>query len=237
MSQAALGHTHVRRRPGEWAAVLGACALLAGFGGHVARRITLIFSIVKQTSNAREAMALRQEWVYVKGKQVVVNHFTGVSKDTVPQADLCLQWVLQADQVQELQAGLLRKYHSGGQSTCMPSASGRNLQWFTSRSALTLGLNDYRRLEWSARMQTAASRPSFFWGGASTRGQAAQRASLPKTTDLPLAGPDQARSLRLSPSRFTACRRDPRRRRTQHPSCYLRQAPRGRQTHWRVASN
>jgi hypothetical protein len=67
-------------------------------------------------------MALRQEWVYVKGKQVVVNHFTGVSKDTVPQADLCLQWVLQADQVQELQAGLLRKYHSGGQSTCMPSA-------------------------------------------------------------------------------------------------------------------
>jgi hypothetical protein len=33
----------------------------------------------------------------------------------------------------------------------------------------------------------------------------------------------------LCPSRSTACRRDPRRRRTQHPSCYLRQAPRRRQ--------
>jgi hypothetical protein len=78
----------------------------------------------------------------------------------------------------------------------------------------------------------------FFGGGASTTGQAVQRAP-PKNTGLPLAGPDQARSLRLSPSRSTACRRDPRRRRTHHPSCYLRQAPRPRaprrrQTHWRV---
>jgi hypothetical protein len=51
----------------------------------------------------------------------------------------------------------------------------------------------------------------------------------------------QARGLRLSPSRSTACRRDPRRRRAQHPSCYLRQSPRRRQTHWplhwRVTSN
>jgi len=76
----------------------------------------------------------------------------------------------------------------------------------------------------------------FFLGGAFTAGQAAQRAP-PKTTGLPLAGPDQARSLRLSPSRSTACRRDPCRHRTQHPSCYLRQAPRRRQTHWRVTSN
>jgi hypothetical protein len=45
-----------------------------------------------------------------------------------------------------------------------------------------------------------------------TTGQAAQRAPQ-KTTGLPLAGPDQARSLRLSPSRSTACRRDPRRHR------------------------
>jgi hypothetical protein len=52
-------------------------------------------------------------------------------------------------------------------------------------------------------------------GGAFTTGQAAQRAPQ-KTTGLPLAGPDQARSLRLSPSRSTACRRDPRRHRTQH---------------------
>jgi hypothetical protein len=29
-------------------------------------------------------MALRQEWVLHQGKQVVVNHLTGVSKDTVP---------------------------------------------------------------------------------------------------------------------------------------------------------
>jgi hypothetical protein len=57
-------------------------------------------------------------------------------------------------------------------------------------------------------------------GGAFTTGQAAQRAPQ-KNTGLPLAGPDQARSLCLSPSRSTACRRDPRRRRTQHPSCYL----------------
>jgi hypothetical protein len=59
---------------------------------------------------------------------------------------------------------------------------------------------------------------------ASTIGQAAQRPPPPpqKNTDLPLAGPDQARGLRLSPSRSTAGRRDPRRRRTQHPSCYLR---------------
>jgi hypothetical protein len=49
-------------------------------------------------------------------------------------------------------------------------------------------------------------------------------------TGLPLAGPDQARSLRLSTRRSTACRCDPRRRRTQaHPSCYLRQAPHRRQ--------
>jgi hypothetical protein len=76
----------------------------------------------------------------------------------------------------------------------------------------------------------------FFGEGLSL--QAKQRsAPPPKTTGLPLAGPDQARSLRLSPSRSTACRRDPRRRRTQHPSCYLRQAPRRRQTHWRVTSN
>ena len=46
-----------------------------------------------------------------------------------------------------------------------------------------------------------------------------------KPTDLPLAGPDQAQSLRLSHSRYTAFRRDPRRRRARHPSCYLRQAP------------
>jgi hypothetical protein len=39
----------------------------------------------------------------------------------------------------------------------------------------------------------------------------------------------------LCPSRFTACQRDPRRRRTQHPSCYLRQAPRRRQTHYAMA--
>jgi hypothetical protein len=66
----------------------------------------------------------------------------------------------------------------------------------------------------------------FFGEGLSL--QAKQRSVPPqkKTTGLPLAGPDQARSLRLSPSRSTACRRDPRRHRTQHPSCYLRQAPR-----------
>jgi hypothetical protein len=78
--------------------------------------------------------------------------------------------------------------------------------------------------------------PLFSLGGAFTTGQAAQRAPQ-KTTGLPLAGPDQARSLRLSPSRSTACLRDPRRHRTQHPSWYLRQAPRRRQTHWRVISN
>jgi hypothetical protein len=76
----------------------------------------------------------------------------------------------------------------------------------------------------------------FFLGRAFTTCQAAQRAPQ-KTTGLPLSGPDQARGLRLSPSRSTASRRDLRRRRTQHPSCYLRQAPRRRQTHWRVVSN
>jgi hypothetical protein len=76
-----------------------------------------------------------------------------------------------------------------------------------------------------------------FFGRGFTTGQAAQRPPK-KNTDLPLAGPGQARSLRLSPSRSTACRRDLRRRcRTQHPSCYLRQALRRRQTHWRVTSN
>jgi hypothetical protein len=53
----------------------------------------------------------------------------------------------------------------------------------------------------------------------------------PKNTGLPLAGPDQARSPRLSPSRSTACRRDPRRRRAQHPA-----AGRRRQTYWLLAS-
>jgi hypothetical protein len=52
----------------------------------------------------------------------------------------------------------------------------------------------------------------------------------PKNTGLPLAGPDQARSPRLSPSRSTACRRDPRRRRAQHPA-----AGRRRQTYWRLS--
>jgi hypothetical protein len=47
-------------------------------------------------------------------------------------------------------------------------------------------------------------------------GQTSSAAPPPKTTGLPLAGPDQARSPRLCPSRSTACRRDPRRRRTQH---------------------
>jgi hypothetical protein len=75
---------------------------------------------------------------------------------------------------------------------------------------------------WPVALHSDAS--FFFWGGAFTTGQAAQRAP-PKTTGLPLAGPDHARSLRLSPSRSTACRRDPRRRRAQHPSCYLSQAP------------
>jgi hypothetical protein len=40
----------------------------------------------------------------------------------------------------------------------------------------------------------------------------------PRPAALPSASPDQARGLRLSPSRSTACRRDPRRCRTQHPS-------------------
>jgi hypothetical protein len=76
-----------------------------------------------------------------------------------------------------------------------------------------------------------------FLGGAFAIGQAAQRAHQKNTTDLPLAGPDQAQSLRLSPSRSIAGRCDPRRRRTQHPSRYLRQAPHRRQTHWRATSN
>jgi hypothetical protein len=57
--------------------------------------------------------------------------------------------------------------------------------------------------------------------------QAKQRSARPpKATGLPLAGPDQARSLRLSPSRSTACRRDPRRRRTQHSVLHSHRAPR-----------
>jgi hypothetical protein len=47
----------------------------------------------------------------------------------------------------------------------------------------------------------------FYLGGAFTTGQAAQRAPQ-KPTGLPLAGRDQARSLRLSPSRSAACRRE-----------------------------
>jgi hypothetical protein len=88
---------------------------------------------------------------------------------------------------------------------------------------------------WFARPGEATAE-FFVLLGAIPSGEAAQRAP-PKTTGLPLAGPDQARSLRPPPSRSTACRRDPRRRRTQHPSCYLRQSPHRRQTHWRVTSN
>jgi hypothetical protein len=66
----------------------------------------------------------------------------------------------------------------------------------------------------------------YFFGRGFCYSQAAVQRAPQKTTDLPLAGPDQARSLHLSPRRSTAGRRDPRRRRTQHPaSCYLRQEP------------
>jgi hypothetical protein len=54
-----------------------------------------------------------------------------------------------------------------------------------------------------------------FLGGAFTTGQAAQRAP-PKTTGLPLAGPDQARSLRLSPSRESFFRRNPEQLGSEH---------------------
>jgi hypothetical protein len=54
-----------------------------------------------------------------------------------------------------------------------------------------------------------------FLGGAFTTGQAVQRAP-PKTTGLPLAGPDQARSLRLSPSRESFFRRNPEQLGSEH---------------------
>jgi hypothetical protein len=84
----------------------------------------------------------------------------------------------------------------------------------------------------------AKTRPTILFRAAATHRILFFGRGFPKkNTGLPLAGPDQARGLSLSPSRSTACRRDPRRCRTQHPSCYLRQAPRHHQTHWRVTSN
>jgi hypothetical protein len=55
---------------------------------------------------------------------------------------------------------------------------------------------------WTSSLETmrAGATPLFLWGRAFTTGQAAQRAPK-KNTGLPLAGPGQARSLRLSPSR------------------------------------
>jgi hypothetical protein len=72
--------------------------------------------------------------------------------------------------------------------------------------------------------------------------QAKQRKNAPQKTRGCLSQAPAKRGVRASlpaPSRSTAtaCRRDPRRRRTQHRSCYLRQAPRRRQSHWRVTSN
>jgi hypothetical protein len=77
----------------------------------------------------------------------------------------------------------------------------------------------------------------YFLGGAFTTGQTAQRAPQKKHGPASRRPRPSAESAPLSLSRSTACRRDPRRRRTQYPSCYLRQAPRRRQTHWRVTSN
>jgi hypothetical protein len=103
-----------------------------------------------------------------------------------------------------------------------------------------LGTGDYRgdTKKKSGRngllYQYGALASFFFLGGAFTTGARppkkhgpASRRPRPSAESTP--PPPAARS--------TACRRDPCRRRTQHPSCYLRQAHRRRQTHWRVTSN
>jgi hypothetical protein len=64
----------------------------------------------------------------------------------------------------------------------------------------------------------------FFFFGRGFHYRPSSAAPPPKKQRASLSQAPKARSLRLSPSRSTACRRDPRRRRTQHPSCYLRQA-------------
>jgi hypothetical protein len=63
---------------------LGACALLAGFGGHVESRITLIIHFQSSQLQAMLAMARRQATVYVDGRPLDVIHFTGVSNQTAP---------------------------------------------------------------------------------------------------------------------------------------------------------
>jgi hypothetical protein len=63
---------------------LGACALLAGFGGHVESRFTLIINFQSSQLQAMLAMVRRQATVYVDGKPVDAIHFSGDSNQTVP---------------------------------------------------------------------------------------------------------------------------------------------------------